>query len=269
MSTGDEKNDVTGGTIQALSQGPLGIISMFILLVYGISSLVASITTLSLEQKTLMIWFIILFPVFVFSAFIYLIIFHSEKLYPPSQYKDEKNFLVALNTEKLSVATYLGMAKAKADANISPSGQVLSESVQRIVQTVEDADIKSWNGHTALRNTILWVDDRPENNIYERQSFEAIGIKFAISLNTADALHQLRSRQFSAVISDMGRKEGAREGYALLDAMRKNGDKTPLFFYASSNSADHKQETLNHGGQGCTNDPAELYELVISALLKP
>jgi hypothetical protein len=71
---------------------------------------------------------------------------------------------------------------------------------------------------------------------------------------------------FWAVISDMGRREGPREGYALLDAMRSGGDETPLFFYASSNAPEHKQETYEHGGKGCTNDGQELFEMVTTAI---
>lgn len=60
----------------------------------------------------------------------------------------------------------------------------------------------------------------------------------------------------------MGRKEGPREGYVLLDKLRENGDGTPLFFYAASNAPEHLKETIEHGGQGCTNNPSELFEMV-------
>jgi len=41
-----------------------------------------------------------------------------------------------------------------------------------------------------------------------------------------------------------------------------------LFFYASSNAPEHKRETLNHGGQGCTNNPQELFDMVIRAVIQ-
>jgi hypothetical protein len=64
----------------------------------------------------------------------------------------------------------------------------------------------------------------------------------------------------------MGRREGPREGYVLLDTIRGRGIRTPLFFYASSNALEHKQETVQHGGQGCTNDAQELFQMVTSAV---
>jgi hypothetical protein len=37
----------------------------------------------------------------------------------------------------------------------------------------------------------------------------------------------LEKKRFDAIISDMGRKEGPREGYVLLEALRAQGDQTP------------------------------------------
>jgi hypothetical protein len=53
----------------------------------------------------------------------------------------------------------------------------------------------------------------------------------------------------------------------LLDRLRQQGDRTPLFFYASSNAPEHKRETQEHGGQGCTNNAQELFEMVTRAVI--
>jgi hypothetical protein len=98
---------------------------------------------------------------------------------------------------------------------------------------------------------------------------ESVGIRFMLSENTVDALNILSRQSFGAIISDMGRREGPREGYALLDALRARGDDTPLFFYASSNAPEHKRETREHGGQGCTNDGQELFEMVTKVIFGP
>jgi hypothetical protein len=65
----------------------------------------------------------------------------------------------------------------------------------------------------------------------------------------------------------MGREEGPKEGYVLLDALRKTGDLTPFFIYAGSNSPAHKREAAKHGGQGTTNNPRELFEMVTAAVI--
>lgn len=112
---------------------------------------------------------------------------------------------------------------------------------------------------------ILWVDDRPDNNIHERRAFEALGYRFTLALSTQEALEALRDRRFSAIISDMGRREGPREGYALLKAIRDGGDETPFFIYAGSNAPKHKREAARKGAQGSTNVAQELFELVTQA----
>jgi CheY-like chemotaxis protein len=117
------------------------------------------------------------------------------------------------------------------------------------------------------RNHILWVDDRPENNTYERQAFETMGLQFTLAFSTDEALERLARNKYAAIISDMGRREGPREGYVLLDRLRQEGDRTPLFFYASSNAPEHKRETREHGGQGCTNNAQELFEMVTRAVI--
>ena len=117
------------------------------------------------------------------------------------------------------------------------------------------------------RSQILWVDDHPDNNLYPRQAFESIGIEITLTLTTQEALDKLSSvKRFGAIISDMGRKEGPREGYVLLDAIRRRRDNTPFFIYAGSSALRHKNETKERGGQGTTNDARELFSMVTQAL---
>ena len=116
------------------------------------------------------------------------------------------------------------------------------------------------------RNKILWVDDRPENNAYERQAFESQGIQVSLALSTDEALENLKSNKYAAIISDMGRKEGPQEGYVLLEKLRTNGNDTPFFIYAGSNAPEHKKMARERGAQGSTNRAQELFQLVMGAV---
>jgi CheY-like chemotaxis protein len=118
----------------------------------------------------------------------------------------------------------------------------------------------------AGKATILWVDDRPDNNVYERQSLEAIGVSFVLALSTEEALQKIKRQRFDAIISDMGRPPDARAGYTLLDALRESGNTTPFVIYSGSNAPEHKAEARRHGALGCTNHAAELFQYVVSAL---
>lgn len=96
-----------------------------------------------------------------------------------------------------------------------------------------------------------------------------LGLRFMFALNTGAALREIERQSFGCVISDMGREEGPREGYVLLDTLRERGDVTPFVIYAGSNSTRHKRETEEHGGQGCTNNLPELVTLVLRAICQP
>ncbi len=113
---------------------------------------------------------------------------------------------------------------------------------------------------------VLWVDDRPDNNIYEQQALEALGITFVIAASTEEALRQVSRRRFDVIISDMGRPPDTRAGYTLLDKLRITGNKTPFIIYASSRAPEHVAESRRHGALGCTNNANELFEMVLSAL---
>lgn len=83
------------------------------------------------------------------------------------------------------------------------------------------------------KRAVLWVDDRPENNRLERSVLEQYGMEFTLALSTQQALQCIKYNRFDLVISDMGRKEGAKEGYVLLEEIRKRDRKMPFLIYAS------------------------------------
>ena len=41
---------------------------------------------------------------------------------------------------------------------------------------------------SSVKKEILWVDDRPENNTYERNTLEQYGLAFTLALSTEQAL---------------------------------------------------------------------------------
>ncbi len=159
----------------------------------------------------------------------------------------------------LATATTKGVGKSAAPEDIS-------RAARNVVDVMQHAKQKTGKITSTVRKQILWVDDRPDNNIYERDAFEAMGVQFTLALSTNEALGILEKEQFAAIISDMGRQEGPREGYVLLDNLRRNGDETPFFIYASSNAPKHKHEAAQHGAQGSTNHPQELFELVMGSI---
>ncbi|WP_448032394.1 TIR domain-containing protein [Bradyrhizobium liaoningense] len=113
---------------------------------------------------------------------------------------------------------------------------------------------------------ILWVDDRPDNNVYERRAMEAYNVEFELAESTDEALAKLRKTQFDAIISDMGRPPDAQAGYTLLSSLRSSGNLTPFFIYAGSNSSEHRRLALSKGAQGSTNRANILINDVLNSL---
>jgi CheY-like chemotaxis protein len=116
------------------------------------------------------------------------------------------------------------------------------------------------------RRRILWVDDRPANNTFEREVFESLGLGFDLAESTDEALELLKGSRYGAIISDMGRREGPREGYRLLETVRAFDTVTPFFIYAGSGSPEHTREALRRGAQGSTNIAGELVDMVTEVL---
>ncbi len=125
---------------------------------------------------------------------------------------------------------------------------------------------ESPRGTVKKSKKILWVDDRPDNNAFERKAMEEYNIVFTLALSTKDALEKLGESHFDAIISDMGRPPDPRAGYTLLGAVRSNGSHNPFLIYAGSDSPKHLSEALSRGAQGSTNKPAVLITNVLEAI---
>ena len=178
---------------------------------------------------------------------------HLSKFYP-EQYKKIQAFMDAHKNEGIFF-------------NVSDERALVTKFRENLElyfdSIIRGTEFKKSSG----KKEILWVDDRPENNVYERNTLEQYGLTFTLALSTLQALHCMEHNKFALIISDMGRKEGNREGYVLLDAIRKTNKEIPFIIYADSRKQEHVNETLKRGGQGCTNSPAELIDLVIKNLL--
>ena len=187
------------------------------------------------------------------------------------------NFISTLGEFSFKAAGVEATAKVKAEAAASLAAATASrpeaaaspektlQEARNAAQIVVDA-ITPNVIRRAERSTVLWVDDRPDNNLHERSALEAIGISFVLSTSTEDALDQIRRQSFDLIISDMGRPPDPRAGYTLLDKLRATGNRTPFIIYAGSRSPEHQDEAKRHGALGCTNRPNELFEMVLSAL---
>ena len=153
---------------------------------------------------------------------------------------------------KIQAAAALGAASASRDGAPEDKDQIafaITESV--------DLPIKK------RARIVLWVDDQPESNEYEREALDAIGIRLVLAKSTEDALRIMQKRKFSAIISDMGRPPDDRAGYTLLSQLAE--DHPPFIIYSSVETPQTRNEAKMNGAFGSTNHPTELFNLVVNA----
>jgi CheY-like chemotaxis protein len=111
---------------------------------------------------------------------------------------------------------------------------------------------------------LLWVDDRPDNNVYERQALINLGATVTTVIDTDQAMAQLSSKiRFDAIITDFARTRDPKAGYTLLGLVRKLSDPPPLVIYSASSTPAFVAEAVRRGAVGETNQPTELIKLVV------
>lgn len=191
---------------------------------------------------------------------------------PPSTARKDSSVsqLTVEQLERMIVgAVSLAAATTKdtaAPVNFEEVGVAVRSAAGKVLAGFQASAAATREGERDWQNKVLWVDDCPENNVYERQTLESMGLEFTLALSTNEALRVLADRKFAAIISDMGREEGPREGFALLEAVRANDKSTPYFIYAGSRAPQHQREAALRGAQGTTNIAEELIEMVTRAL---
>jgi len=93
-----------GETARKLARNPLGLVALFLVLIYGIAGLFLKFSgeTLSTAQKWPFVWFMILFPPIVLGVFAWLVAKHSTKLYAPYDFKTEEGYFRSLTVSSPS-----------------------------------------------------------------------------------------------------------------------------------------------------------------------
>lgn len=109
---------------------------------------------------------------------------------------------------------------------------------------------------------ILWVDDNPENNGWERGVFTSLGADCIAAKSTPGAIAELTAGEFDLVLSDIRRGQNPTEGIKAIPMLRAVRPNIPIIFYVG-----HLKSTIPpKGAQGITNHPNELIHLVLDQL---
>ena len=199
------------------------------------------------------------FPVLVLVFFIWIVIFKPVHLFSPRDFRDEENYNYFTLVASLTAA-----------AIKSPDGAIIEGKldVHKIAETARNLLPRPRPDHLRIETVYCGSTISQRTMLLSAKRLRRSGISFALALSSQQALDLTKGNSFSAIISDMGRREGAQEGYKLLQTLRTQGNVIPLLFiYSSSNSAAQRREATKRGAQGSTNDPQELIQMVTTAII--
>ncbi|MBN1971178.1 MAG: hypothetical protein JW870_17560 [Candidatus Delongbacteria bacterium] len=150
---------------KGFAKNPLGIIALFISLIYGFACIVLSTSIDNFKtacERLPLIWFIILFPVLILWVFVYLVKNHHEKLYAPGDFRNEENFLKSMDKNSQS-------AKINEEINtIVEDEEEVSKDTNAEPRKMSPSDISS------LKQNYL---------LAEEFAIKEFGIKYNVSLN--------------------------------------------------------------------------------------
>lgn len=115
-----------------------------------------------------------------------------------------------------------------------------------------------------MRNNqkVLWVDDRPQNNLKERNTFQAMGVDVDIAVSTQQALSKLAVKKYSVIISDMARPEGSQAGVDLFDQVVQVYPQLAFFIYAGISYPEQISALRKRGITDFVTSPDDLYDKV-------
>jgi CheY-like chemotaxis protein len=109
---------------------------------------------------------------------------------------------------------------------------------------------------------VLWVDDNPINNLYERTFLASLGIPVDLAVSTEEALYMAARLRYNLILSDMKRGTCPTAGIELLRELTSQGSRTPLVFYVGH--ADKGR--LPTGAFAVTDSPDELMHYIFDVL---
>jgi CheY-like chemotaxis protein len=129
-----------------------------------------------------------------------------------------------------------------------------------------DAAESSVPQHLAARLArVLWVDDNPDNNLYETVALERLG-RFVTKATSTDAgLEYLSQLAFALVITDIGRRDDPKGGITLIERMQESGITLPVVVY-TMNAEKVRDEVVDAGAKAVVDTPAELLRQVEAQL---
>ncbi|MGA8330991.1 MAG: response regulator [Mycobacterium sp.] len=157
---------------------------------------------------------------------------------------------VSLSPDEKEKATNDAAVAAKARGQ---SVEAATEAVRSKLSTVQQVRLKR----------VLWVDDHPDNNVYESLALMRLGFIITTVTSNKAARIYLAEAYFDLIITDLGRDGTDDDGQRLIREQQTASRKIPLVVYTVK--ADERQRELIAAGASAVEDqPGQLIATVLT-----
>ena len=117
---------------------------------------------------------------------------------------------------------------------------------------------------------VLWVDDRPANNEYERKQLRPHGIVFDSVVSTEEALEQLKNETYDLVITDLGRMgstdRSSAAGATFLEQPVLRDGGPPVIVYGGRSAMARRDDLVSRGALDVMADRERFFATVLEVL---
>ncbi len=159
-----------------LSTNPLGIIALFIVLVYGLACTLFITASDKLEfwERIPIIYFVIIFPILVLILFIWLVVNHHNKLYAPKDFGDNDGFHKAMQQNNIYKSINKDSVKdlleyGKKYKTVLKEEKVIKQDLEkRGITNINDTTVQILTGQLAASHILKWFE-RTYSIIYGSQ----------------------------------------------------------------------------------------------------
>ena len=218
-----------GNTAKGLAKNPLGIIALFIVLIYGFAALTLGFnSSLQPEERLPLVWFLVIFPIIVLATFAWLVSCHHEKLYSPDDYKSDDGFLRGMesrtkHTKELQEQQHELKEKVR-EVFKSSAGFTSQENAQGLLKKVTEEIDKATTISVDARK---FLDNEAALFVFPTAAFETLGeltneiyfkLRPKVGAYEYGYTWLLRKKDSGEVIKNIRMITGARRGKPLTDS---------------------------------------------------
>lgn len=141
-------------------------------------------------------------------------------------------------------------------ADRAKASEAIRAAAEERGETAEQVTVPDDSGSSAFAR-ILWVDDNPDNNIFETVALESLGRFVTQATSTRAGLTYLSQLPYALAITDLGRHGDAKAGIDFIRRAREDGYTLPIIVY-TMNAQRVNDEVTAAGAAAVVDLPDEL-----------